>query len=67
MLPITLNASRSVTLDGKCRPHSAVGVEDVTPNFNVDLICGRWKCAYLGCIVEVSKMFTANQDLRGYG
>jgi hypothetical protein len=33
-----------------------VGVEDVTPNFNVNLICGRWKCAYLGCIVEVSNI-----------
>lgn len=64
---MTLNAFLSIILHGKCRPHSAVGVEDVTLNFNVDLICGRWKCSYLGYIVEVSKMLLANQDLRGYG
>jgi hypothetical protein len=42
-------------LYGKCRLHSVVAVEVVTPNFSVDLICGRLKCAFVGCIFDVSK------------
>jgi len=65
MLPITLNAFQYIirVLRGKCRLHSAVGVEGVTSDFKVDLICGRWICAYVGCTVEVSKILTANQGL----
>jgi hypothetical protein len=67
MLPITVTAFRYVSLHGKCRLHSAVGAEGIKLNINVNFICGRWKRAYVGCIVEVSNILTANQDLHGYG
>jgi hypothetical protein len=59
MLPIRLNAFQYIirVLHGKYRLHNAVGVEGVTPDFKVDLIRGRRKCAYVGCIVEVSKIY----------
>lgn len=66
-IPITVTACRYVLLHGKCRLHSAGGVKGVKLSVNVNLMCGRWKCAYLGCIADVSNIPTANQDLHGYG
>ena len=67
MLPIRPNAFRYILLYGKRRLYSAVGVERVTPNFKVNIICGRWKCVYVSGIVGVLKILTANQDLHGHG
>jgi hypothetical protein len=67
MLPIMVTDCRYVLFHGKCRLHSAGGVKDFKLSVNVNLMCGRWKCTYEGCIADVSNIPTANQDLHGYG